>query len=97
MTQQKFCQSCSENDSCQQVYQQLGSVKGPSVVVKALFAFLLPLTVFIVALAASERFLAQAIESDGLRTILSLLLAVLTAFFCVLVIRTIDAQRRNKC
>lgn len=97
MAQQKSCQSCSENHSCRQVYQKLGNVKGPSIVLKALFAFILPLAVFIVALAASEKFLAQAIELDNLRVILSFLLAVLTAFFCVLVVRTIDAQRRNKC
>jgi len=75
MTQQKFCEDCNQKHDCREVYQKLGNTKGPSVVLKAVVAFLLPILVFIGCLAAFEAILA--------RTALSFLLAVLVTFIFV--------------
>jgi hypothetical protein len=76
MFQQKFCQECDQKHDCKEVYRQLGKSGGPSVVVKVVVAFLVPLVVFIAALAASEKILAGAISGKELRTALSFLLAL---------------------
>jgi len=54
----------------------LGNSKSPSVVIKVVFAFLLPLVVFIAALVVSEKVLARIINTAALRTVLSFLLAL---------------------
>ena len=85
MTQQKFCQDCNQQHDCQKVYRQLGGIKGPSVVSKVVVAFLLPLVVFIVALAAFEGILARAIDNREAQTAISFLLALSVTFFCILI------------
>ena len=92
MAPQKFCQECNQRHTCQDVYRQLGNTKSPSVVFKVVVAFLLPLVVFIVALAAFEKILAKAINSKESRTALSFLLAVLVTFVCILIIKVINRQ-----
>ena len=76
MAQEKFCQECIQRHDCREVYQQLGKAEGPSVVFKVVAAFLLPLMVFIAALAASEKILAKTINSKEVQTALSFLLAL---------------------
>ena len=93
MSEQKFCQECNQKHDCQKVYQQLGKAEGPSVVSKVVFAFLLPLVVFIAALAASEKILAGIINSKEVRTVLNLLLALLVTAVCILIIKVIGRQR----
>ena len=92
MVQQKFCQECIQKHDCQKVYQQLGNHKGPSVVIKAIIAFLLPLVVFIASLAAFEEMFAGAINIQPLQTILSFLLALLVTFVCILIVTVINKQ-----
>jgi len=55
MTSGKFCQDCIQKHDCKRIYEQLGDSQGPSVALKAILAFLLPLMVFIVSLAVFER------------------------------------------
>ncbi len=50
MTQQEFCRDCDQENQCQEAYRRLGDTKSPSVALKAVVAFLLPLIVFIVLL-----------------------------------------------
>jgi len=92
MAEQKICENCKQKNNCQEVYRRLGDVKGPSVVVKVITAFLLPLVVFIVTLAVSERFLAGAISNEQLQTALSYLLALLSSFICILIVRVIHRR-----
>ena len=68
----------------------MGEAKGPSVVPRVVIAFLLPLMVFIGALAAFEAILARTIDSKGLKTWLSSLLAVLVTFTVILIIKAIN-------
>jgi len=92
MVEQKFCQGCSQKHDCQDIYQNLANLKGPSVVLKVVVTFLLPILVFITSLAASERILAEAIETEQLRTALSFLLALSVTFGLILIIKLINKQ-----
>ncbi|MHC4570729.1 MAG: hypothetical protein ACYS0C_01455 [Planctomycetota bacterium] len=83
MFEEKFCEECRQKHGCREVYRHLGKAKGPSVVFKVVVAFLLPLVVFIAALAVSEKILAGIINTAALRTVLSFLLALGGTFIVV--------------
>ncbi|MHC4456144.1 MAG: hypothetical protein ACYS0I_03460 [Planctomycetota bacterium] len=95
MLQEKFCQGCYQRRQCQKVYQQLAKVQGPSVVLKVLAAFLLPLIVFIGVLVAFEKILPAVIISEKLQTALSFLMALLATFLTILIIKAVN-QHINK-
>jgi len=90
MASQRICQNCIQKHDCRRIYEQLGDSPGPSVALKAILAFLLPLMVFIVSLAVFERVLAGAITTEQMRTALSFVLALLVTFVCVLITRVIN-------
>ena len=90
MESQRFCQDCIQKHDCQRIYEQLGNASCSSIVLKAIIAFLLPLIVFIVSLAVSERLLAKAINIEEVQIVLSFLLALLATFVCVLITRVIN-------
>lgn len=96
MAQQKFCQECSQKHDCQKIYQQLGNIEGPSIVVKVIFAFLLPLVVFIASLAVFESILAGAISTERAQTAISFLLAILVTFIFVVSCSLLVALRNRK-
>ncbi len=89
MVEQEFCQGCIQKHDCQKIYQRLGETEGPSVVMKVIAAFLLPMVVFIVALVAFEEILAGA---KGLQTALSFLLALSVTFISILIIKAVNRQ-----
>jgi len=89
MAEQKICEDCNQKHDCQEVYKQLGDVEGPSVVIKVIVAFLLPLVVFIVSLAVFQEIFAKAISSQGLQAAFSFLLALVVTFICILIVRMI--------
>ena len=95
MFQQKFCQECNQKRNCKEVYQQLGKAGSPSVVFKVVIAFLVPLVVFIAALAIFKAILAGIINSKEAQTALSFLLALSVTFVAVLVIKMIGKQLRK--
>lgn len=68
----------------------MGDSPCPSVALKAILAFLLPLMVFIVSLAVFERVLDGAITTEQVQTVLSFVLALLATFICVLITRVIN-------
>jgi hypothetical protein len=84
MDEQKFCKQCSHISDCQKIYQQLGQSKGPSVVVKVITAFLLPLLVFIGCLAIFEQIFDN--------TPLGFLLAISVTFGFILIIKAINKR-----
>jgi uncharacterized membrane protein len=90
MASQSFCQDCTKKHDCQSVYEQLGNTTGSSVVFKVILAFLLPLIVFIVSLAVSERIISGAVNIEKLQIVLSLLPALLATFICIFIIRVIN-------
>jgi len=87
MNQQEFCQGCDQKHNCREVYEKLGNAGGPSIALKAIVAFLLPMVVFIAALAAFDKTLAEAISKTELRTVVSLLFALSVTFLTVLAIK----------
>ena len=91
MNNQRFCQRCDQQHSCQEVYRQLGNTKGPSIVFRVVAAFLLPIAVFIVTLAVSEAILAKL----QMQTAISFLPALLAAFICILITKAVN-KRFNK-
>jgi uncharacterized membrane protein YoaK (UPF0700 family) len=70
----------------------MGDHKGPSVVIKVIVAFLLPLVVFITSLAAFEEIFAGAINVQPLQTALSFLLALLATFVCISITGVINRR-----
>jgi len=95
MSEQESCRYCHERYECREVYRQLGSNKGPSVVLKVVAAFLVPLVVFIVSLAVFEGILAKAVNPGALQTGISALLAVSVTFVCILVIKVACGHGRK--
>jgi hypothetical protein len=92
MAEQKICEDCNQKHDCRRIYEQLGDVEGPSVVIKVIVAFLLPLVVFIVSLAVFQEIFVRAISSQGLQAALSLLTALVVTFICILIVRVIRKQ-----
>ena len=90
MDRQDFCQSCEQKHDCQDVYRQLGEAESPSVALKVVVAFLVPIVVFVASLAAFQQILASVINTEELQTVVSFLLALLLTGVCVLIIRAIS-------
>ncbi|MHC4540859.1 MAG: hypothetical protein ACYTEK_05140 [Planctomycetota bacterium] len=85
MAEHDFCHTCIQKHDCQKVYHELGNSRGPSVAVKASLAFLLPLVVFIVALAVFQKILAGAAEPA--KTAVGLAMALVSTLACIFVVR----------
>jgi len=92
MAEQKFCQDCKQKHDCQKVYQQLGDIQGPSVVIKVVVAFLLPLVVFIVVLAIFDKILSGFEMTADLQTVFSVAASLLITFICILIVRVVNRR-----
>lgn len=92
MVQEKFCEGCEQSEKCQDVSRKLGNIKGPSIALKVIVAFLLPLVVFIVSLAVFERLFAGSIDTEGLRTAAGFLAALAVTFVFILIVKVISKQ-----
>ncbi|MDT8302130.1 MAG: hypothetical protein RQ760_11650 [Sedimentisphaerales bacterium] len=92
MIEEEFCDNCNQKHNCGIIYHQLGNSNGPSVVVKVVIAFLLPLVVFIFSLAAFQEIFTKTISSQNMQTGLSLVSALLVTFSCILIIRVINKR-----
>jgi hypothetical protein len=92
MVSKEFCHTCKQKTGCQQVYRQLGDAEGPPVGAKVCLAFLVPLVVFIVSLGICERILNGQIKNVHILSVISLLLALLVTFTCILITRVVRRQ-----
>ncbi len=92
MTEQEFCDNCNQKHDCGSIYQKLGNTNGPSVVVKVVVAFLLPLVIFIISLAIFEEIFTKTISSQFVQTALSMVSALIVTFGCILIIRVINKK-----
>lgn len=95
MAEPKPCQECGQKHKCQDIYQQLGKAQSPSVAFKVVVAFLLPLLIFIVSLAAFEAILTRITDVKGLRVALDFLLALSVTLATMLIIKVVS-KRLNK-
>lgn len=85
MTKSEFCRECGQKHHCQEIYQQMGKAKGPSVTLKAIIAFLLPILTFIVGLIIFEKILAKIVDTKQLRTAFDFLLALSVTLAIILI------------
>ena len=92
MDEKKFCDNCMQKHGCQSIYRQLGDVEGPSVVIKVIVAFLLPLLVFIVSLAIFDKILSGFEMTADLQTVFSVAASLLITFICILIVRVVNRR-----
>ncbi|MHC4477212.1 MAG: hypothetical protein ACYTEL_16320 [Planctomycetota bacterium] len=92
MDNQEYCESCAQKNHCQEVYGRLGRAQGRSVVCGVLAAFLLPMLVFITSLAVFEQVLGRITQQKPVQTGVSLVLALLVTFGCVMATKAIKAR-----
>ncbi len=81
------CKNCGQKESCQQIFEKLSGSKAPPILLKVVQAFLLPLILFIVVLAAMEKALAERISSSLGRNLLALVTGVMVVCLYLAVLR----------
>ena len=96
MSEKEFCQNCGQKHNCGDIYRQLGRAEGPSVALKVVEAFVLPIVVFIAGLAVFEKILGGIITTRELRTAFSVVSALGAAVVCVLIIKVINIKAGKK-
>ncbi len=90
------CKGCNYSHTCGRVYEQLGNTDGPSVTVKVIVAFLLPIVVFVGVLGVSEQLL-RGIVARSYETLAASALATCVTVGLVLVVSGVAKRRhRNK-
>lgn len=87
----KLCDKCGyrhgRGHCCIDIYQQLGKTKGPSVTVKVLLAFVMPLVVFISSLILAKYILSIYITQEGMNSFFAFLIALLVTVVIIQLIR----------
>jgi len=92
MGDEQFCERCSQRHDCREIYGKLGNAEGPSLTLRVVVAFLLPILVFIVSLGVLEKVLGGLTERAALRTAASLSGAVIVTLAWILAVRVIDRR-----
>jgi hypothetical protein len=92
MGEEQFCERCSQRHDCREVYGKLGNAEGPSLALRAVVAFLMPILVFIVSLGVLEKVLGGITDRAALRTAASLSGAVIVTLAWILMVRVIGRR-----
>jgi hypothetical protein len=92
MANEDFCSGCVQSHDCKALYEQVGKSQGLGVAWAAITAFLLPIAVFIAALALSDHVFKQVVTGKNLRFIVGFALAGCASFACILVVRAINVR-----
>ena len=94
--EQEQCDGCGHQNGCQSIYERLSNAKGPSVLLKTVLALLVPLIIFIAAVATCEKLLTNVIENRLIIVLLSILsgVIVVSAYIVTFKMAT-KAQRRE--
>ncbi len=95
MAQSESCEGCSHAHDCKKVYEQLGCVEGPSIAWTVVLAFLVPIVVFIGALAGFGR-LMEGVVGARVQMPLAAALALAATAGVMLVVRVLTRQHRRK-
>ncbi len=95
MAEKDFCSGCPQSRDCKAVYEQLGNSKGPGVARTAITVFLLPIAVFIAALAVSDHVFKQAVTGKNLRIMVGFALAGCASFICILIVKAVNVRLAN--
>jgi hypothetical protein len=96
MDEQKFCRTCGFKHNCQWVYEKLGSYKGPSVALKVILAFLLPVVIFIAVIAVFQKVFAVLGIFGATAAILSVCMALAAAALYVAAAKAICSKLDKK-
>jgi len=94
MEQPEICKGCSEAHTCARVYEQLGKAEGPSVALKAVLAFLVPIAAFAGTLAACGAILNGAVAPQY-ETPLGCVIALAVTAALVLVVSTMTRRHHQ--
>jgi hypothetical protein len=92
MNDKEFCSNCEQKDRCKEAYKKLGKSKSPSVLPKVILAFLIPIVIFIVTLAAGDNLLVKFGFSGNLKTAVSFILAIAAVFLYLLLIKLFERR-----
>jgi hypothetical protein len=92
MVQEDFCSRCPQSHDCKAVYERLGGSQGPNVATKVVVAFLLPIAVFIAALALFDHVLAKVIAGKNTRIAAGFALAACASFVFILIVRMVNVR-----
>lgn len=95
MAQNDICQDCNQRHRCREIYEKLGKIRGPSIAYKIVFAFLLPLIVFVVSLVCFEWLLATVFAVEQFKTVLVLFSALVAVAVDIVITKLIN-KRFNK-
>ena len=90
------CNTCPQKHSCIDIYRQLGQTKSPSVILKIIVAFVIPLIVFVSALLVGDNLLGRWLQNGTGRTLLSLSFALIVSMTCVWLIKLFTRQHVNE-
>ena len=95
MPDEDFCEKCVQRQSCKTVYEQICKQKTPSVTIEVIFAFLLPILIFIASLAVFRRVLKNLIATEKWLTAAAFLLALLITFVYLPLAKKMNKNRKN--
>ena len=70
------CSECNHKHDCKSIYEAMGHSRGPSVLGKVFAAFVIPIFVFILTIAAAETILIRAGMPTEWRLLSGFILAV---------------------
>jgi len=96
MNGQKKCEGCRQRHDCREVYGKLGEADGASVTLSVVIAFLSPIVVFVVCLAAVERAAGLFTARVVLRTTFGVVSAVAATLAWILVAARINKRISKK-
>lgn len=95
MAQSESCEGCSHAHDCKKVYEQLGCAGGPSIAWAVVLAFLVPILVFIGALAGFGWLLEVAVD-PRYQMPLAAALALAATTGVMLMVRVATRRRQEK-
>jgi len=87
MTDQQQCQNCGQRHNCQEIYRQMSNSKAPKVLSKVIQAFVVPLVIFILILAVSEKLLAEKLQSEAGKTFAALAASVSVVLLYLVILK----------
>ncbi len=95
MSNREHCSGCIWSHECKGVYEALGRAEGPSVALKAVAAFLLPIFIFIIGLVVLDKFLAQLSVSEPVRIVIGASGSAAAVFVAMLIVSRFGERHRK--
>jgi len=96
MPDEDFCQKCTQNKDCKTIYDQLGKQNTPPVAIKVVFAFLIPILIFILSLALFQKLMENTLKTEKMQTAISFLLALMVTFVYLFAAKIVNRKLKNK-